>query len=235
MFRLANNAFKEEKKLQELATFVVTETIRAYLMDYFMSMNEFIPENELYRFVDIRKVRRILPNKLLNEMDGLDIDTNRFLRKKVAQMLNELNSKTAHTFDVFNEYLLAKMIKYAYLNEVEYRIDEVEEVMEELEERLFNYIENYREDDDWEEPPGSVSSMLEGLTDFHSFLIGDEENFVFWDADYTFIDDWGMNGFLWACSIGIMDVRGYSAEYIKDIFLSVGEPFPKNIKRPEVA
>ena len=221
MFRLANGAFGEEKELQELATFVVTETIRAYLLDYFMPESESVEENELYRFVDVQKVKRILPDVFLDEMNELEVDTNLFLKKKVAQMMNELNSKEEITFDVFNEYLLAKMIEYACLNDIEYCVDKVEEVVDTLEIQLSDYVERYCEVEDWEEPIELVSSMLEGLTDFHSFLIGDEENFIFWDTDYALFDDWGLSGFLWACEVGIMDLMGYSSEDIKNIFLSV--------------
>ena len=221
MFRLANGMLSEDKELEELATFVVTETMKVYLSDYFLLGYQFIEGNELYKLVDIRKVKRILPHQLLDEMDELEIDTNRFLKKKVAQMMNELNSKETITFDMFNEYLLAKMIDYACLNDIEYSIGQVEEVVDTLESQLIHYVERYYECEDWDEVVEVAFSMFEGLTDFRCFSVGDGQDFIFWDMDYALFDEWGLSGLLWACEVGIMDTMGYSLDDIRNIFLSV--------------
>lgn len=232
MFRLANDLFKEEKELYELATSIVTETIVDHLAFYFEEGWESASHNQLYQKVNQGKVKNLIPRKLSLEIERLGINQEQFVAKKVAQMMSQLKAEEGHTFDVFNEYLLAQMIETQRNQGWDYTLGYVKELLPELRKSIREYAKSYLDFEDVKERNRFVRQSINSLTKFHTFLDMDdylEANCVFWDADYTYIDDWGLDGFVWACLRGIMDCRGYGIEYIRDVFHSVGEPFPLTI------
>lgn len=225
MFRLANNPFKSDPRLNELATYVLTESIKSHLATFFDEEWEEAPQDEWVDYVKQGKVLDLIPLELEEEFEEAGFSADIFFSHKVAQMMEQLLDPEPITFDLIGEYVLAQMIYYFKRRNQSYPAKTVEPVICELKDALLKHyqaLEDYEKDFDEEDRFGyeakrDSEKALKALTDVKSFLDDEweDENYVFWDADYTLIDDWGLGAVLKECGEGCLAVRGYGPEEVE--------------------
>lgn len=227
MFRLANEPFKSEPGLHKLATYVLTESIKNHLSIFFEEGWQEASPDEWRDYVREGKVLSLIPDELEEELHEAGIAPELFFSHKVAQMMQQLVDPEPIIFDLMGEYLLAKMIRYFELRDLTIPVTSIQSVLPELKAELLNYyqaLEDYEKEFDEEDRVGydakqDTERTLKGLTEVKSFLSVDaiEDSFVFWDADYTFIDDWGFGAVLKECQDGCLVCRGYGQEEVNQI------------------
>lgn len=228
MFRLAEGPFVEDKELKDLATFCLTKTIEHQLANYFEAGWKNEPAETLYQKVKTRRIVTLVPPHVYLELWELGVDPATFLKKKVAQMMLQLQSEEEITFDLFNEYLLAKMIEKRSSRGLSGIAPTVQTRLATLKEKVHSYVdETMREE--LEEWGGDIELYEEEivmfLTQFSSLLDQGEEKtegYVFWDYDYTFIEEWGLKNVLSQCLYNPL-ILNYGDNYDQIIFGSVGE------------
>ena len=224
MFRIANQAFQSNPELQQLASQVLTEVIKTHLAFLFEEGWEQAPRDRWAEYVVASKLMELIPEPLMEELEDADIDPFFFFSHKIVQMMTELLDPEPITFDLLGEYLLAALIDYCLMLDLEAFSEKAEALIPTLKTKLFDHYQALEEDEkdleeEWKVGYDAVAdthSTLHALTDFKNFLSVDEENdYVFWDADYTLIDDWGLGAVLKECGEGCLAVRGYGPEEVK--------------------
>lgn len=224
MFRIVEDAFKEKQELNELASFVLTEVIKAHLEPFFDEGWDEASVEEWIDFVREDEVLWLVPMELETELEEAGLDAGIFFAKKIAQMMEDLNKPEQVTFDLLGEYLLAKLIQYYNHIQEELIPLTVKEVLPQLKKLLFEYYRELEVSDQEEEEEYRVGynavtdtqKALKQLLQFKNFLLTEEEdfNFVFWDVDYEFIDEWGLGSVLKECQEGCLVQRGYGGNYV---------------------
>ena len=254
MFRLANRKFRENKELEKLATECLTKTIKSHLESYFFVGYENEKEDTLYKMVDLEEAIYLLPDELWDEMEESEIDECLFLKKKIAEFMNILNSKESITPDIFIEYLLYRMIVttdewfYEIPEEVqkykslllepldEYALDYAYSYVDcyELEDGTVKYQNSFGEDitkEEYEEilkdsKEEYIEKVINNLTNIPAMSM-DEDSLVFWDWDFKFFDNWGFEATLKNISSGpIALMTGYGEEYVKNMLDGTGAEIP---------
>ena len=225
MFRLANEPFKSEPGLHKLATYVLTESIKNHLSIFFEEGWQEASPDEWMDYVREGKVLSLIPDELENELLEAGIAPEPFFNHKVTQMMEQLMDPEPITFDLLGEYILAKMIHYFEYWELSYPAKTIDAVIPELKAELWSYyqaMEDYEKDFDEEDRVGynakrDTERVLKALTDVKSFLSSEsfDDSFIFWDADYTLIDDWGLGAVLKACQDGLLASRGYDTQEVE--------------------
>lgn len=256
MFRLANNNFKEHECLKKMATECLTETIREHLKKYFLNGYEKEDKEMLYTKVNLSKVIDLLPYELWCEIEGLEINAELFLKKKVAEFMNILNAEESITPDIFIEYLLYRMI----ITESEEHITESEK-LKKMKPVLRSLIEEYSKNcpeeylffykkdelDNYMDYEGNIISKeyynkvltkyqkeyiektMKNITCLPKMSIEDD-SLVFWNWDFAFFEDFGFEFTLKNISnksVGVM--IGYGEEYVKNIFKKTNIKVPSFI------
>lgn len=227
MFRIVEDAFKEKQELNELASFVLTEMIKAHLEPFFDEGWDEASVEESVDFVREDQVLWLVPIELETEVEEAGLDAGVFFAKKIAQMMEDLNKREQVTFDLLGEYLLAKLIQYYNQIQEDLTPLTVKEVLPQLKKLLFEYYRELEVSDQEEEEEYRVGynaiadtqTALKQLLQFKNFLLTDEEdfNFVFWDVDYEFIDEWGLGSVLKECQEGCLIQRGYGGNYVNQM------------------
>lgn len=226
MFRLAQRPFEESQEMKEIATYCVTKTIEHQLKNYFEAGWQKEPAETLYKKVKLKRVYELIPTELYLEMEGMDLNADVFLAKKVAQMMLELRSEEEITFDLFNEYLLAKMIASRRARGLSGLAPQVKKRLEELKQVVHDYTEKYMVEElelNEEEQEIYENEVVKSVTQFSFFgsegeLAGD---CIFWDYDFALFDECGLKK-----ALGFFaepTAFYYGADYIGNIFHSVGE------------
>ena len=227
MFRLAREPFKENQELRELATYCMTKTIEHQLKNYFEAGWQNEPAETLYTKVKKHRIYRLVPDELIEELEEANLDAYTFLAKKIAQMMLELRSEEEITFDILNEYLLAKMILMRRSRGLSGLAPEVKRNLDRLKRLVHDYVSEYLAED-FEFEPGEQEvyeeEMVASLTQFSAFFSNgraEESEFIFWDYDFALFDECG----LWRALAFFTEPSAfcYGEDYIKDIFYSVGE------------
>lgn len=243
MFRIANDRFIHDEKLNFVASKCLSETIKANLEYYFVPGYEKEKDDELYKKVDIEKVLSILPEKLLNEMEVAGVHKEFFLRKKMAEFMILLNSEKYETPDVFNEYLLYRILRASQLLEIdeyeepEFVLENIDLLRELLDDEGLEFAESVIEFYECEDGSGNYENeygelitqgryneMLQDIKNEHIECIidyltdftassVDDDSLIFWDWDFSFIDKWGF-----ASVLSKMSCTSYGvfADYGKD-------------------
>ena len=263
MIKIANGQFSDNEELYKLATECLSDTFKNYISDFlFLRHSKNIPADELYTKVDLDEVMFLLPGKLIRELQQSEIDEELFLKKKVAELFNLLNSNEVVIPDVFLEYLLYRIMRTAEDDE----FYEVPELSDKYASKLKNLLNDYAtemvqdsfcvyEDDNgntiYENEFGKeiskdeyelsfksivseyVNNAITNLTDLTEMSI-DDDSLVFWDWDFMFIDDWGFEGALKQLNGGIIStMSGYSKDTAKNIFTSIGMATPRFLSNIE--
>lgn len=233
MFRLANLPFEDVPELEKLATFCITETIKKNLEDYFERDYNKCSCGDLFSKVKIEKAREIFPEKILDEIESLGINSNLFIAKKVAQFMNILTDDDEITPDIFVEYILYKMIKfYRYQYNFDFVVATVSEYIPILKKMIREYAKEYLELTVVKERNRYVKDSVNALSLFSYLLSNDESDFTFWDFDFTFFDDWGFKNTLYQAAYGYFgQVGGYNINYVSSIFTSINEPVPSFLSK----
>ena len=228
MFRLANLSFEDVPELEKLATFCITETIKMHLEDFFEKDYDKCSCGDLFNKVKIEKARGIFPEKLLDEIESLGINSNLFIAKKVAQFMNILTDADAVTPDIFIEYILYKLIKfYRHQYDFYFIANTVSEHIPNLKKLIREYAKEYLELTVVKEINKYVKDSVNALTLFSYLLSNEESDFTFWDFDFTFFDDCGFKNTLYQAAYGYLGQSGgYNIKYISSIFTSIYEPVP---------
>ena len=228
MFRLANFPFSELPELETHARYCLTETIKSHLCWYFEEGFESVLAELLYQKVNIRKVRLLFEKEILDELDDIQHDSNRFLQKKIAHFWQLMVSEEEHTPDLFTEYILYCMIELASNS----KFPKPQLPSEEDKKKLKKLLKTYFKDClDWEESEENYKKALEKeyfyvLTDI-KHLLGypspTDNSLAFWDWDFMMFEDLGVLNTFRAFATGPLAQEGYD---IEGIFSNVVEPAP---------
>lgn len=218
MFRLAEDMIRIDKKkypeLYALATEVFTDNIAVNISNFY--------ENE----------KIVLPNLLPYLDDDVVKDAENyaegFIEAKANQLYRDIKDPERNiTPDVFNEYLLMKMIRSNTYFIVDIADEEKKENLKSLikEFVLDYYKEDIAEISDGRKRTGYIrrrNNYIYKLLTNLIFTLEDEESeyggFLLWDWDYSLFTDYGfektlkiLRSPLYGCQ------RGYGPEYVKEM------------------
>lgn len=230
MFRLVDGGFGSEK-LNQLAIFCLTETIKSHLDEYFEDGYENTPQELLYKKVKLAEAYKIYPEKIIKEMKSQGVNIDEFIPKKLAQFMILLNQEEEETPDLFLEYTLYRMMQRQSERGYDMFAPSVHPLLPELKKLLRAYAKEHLNDDegwydDIKDRNRYARNTAKVLTEF-TFLLGadgwGDDSLAFWDWDFTFFDD---IGFAAAFALYERPELGYGVDAMEEIFTGVGQNPP---------
>jgi hypothetical protein len=238
MFRLGDDAFKENNELHTMAVYCLTETIKVHLKIYFEEGYENEHEQDMYRKVKLAEVYKLFPDQLVKNMINMGVNTSLFLPKKIAQFMLLLKNQEEETPDLFIEYVLYRMILEHSKWGVDFTTTEVFDKKLQLKKLLRTYAKEELDLDDVKERNKFVKEHSILLTKFTHMLGSKESDYdslAFWDYDFLFFDEWGFENAIKESAHGMFgQQRGYGLEYTESIFTDVGEEIPRILYKTSV-
>lgn len=229
MFRLVDDAFEENNELHTIAVYCLTETIKIHLEKYFEEGYSNEEDKMLYMKVKLDEAYELFPDELVNSMISVGVNVSLFITKKIAQFMLLLKKSDEETPDIFNEYILYRMIIKQSKSYWDYTSKEIDDEKVKLKKLLRTYAKDELEINDVKELNKFVKDNTRLLTEFTSLLgvkESNDESYVFWDWDFDFFDQLGFENMIKQLTYGILSQRGYGVDYTKSIFTDIDEEVP---------